>query len=154
MNTETINYKLALRLKNCGFDWEIRECYVDLRPFEKSMDESNIAEYLNSQNHNKMQHRISAPNIHVASKWLREVHGIHIMVIPTVTSDWTFKTINVISERDNDIINGLKSVSDLPPYKEVNGYDYSTYEEALVAGIDEAITLVEKEIKNEYNKSN
>lgn len=73
------------------------------------------------------------------AKWLRDKHGIHILIIPTVTTAWTFKTITVLSERDNDVIIGLKSVSDLPPYKEVNGYDYSTYEQALEAGLLESL---------------
>ena len=83
-----------------------------------------------------------APTQSLLHKCLREKHGIHILVIPTVTSDWTFKTIRVISEIDNDVISGLKSVSDLPPYQDVCGHDYSTYEEALENGLLEALKLI------------
>lgn len=79
------------------------------------------------------------PTQSLLQRWLREKYGYHICIIPTVTSSWTFKSINVISEKDNDVIVGLKSVSELPPYKEVNGYDYSTYEEALEFGLREVL---------------
>src|SRR5690606_34799908 len=60
-----------------------------------------------------------APTQDQLQKWIRDKHGIHILIIPTITSDWTFKTINVISERDNDVIKGVKDVSEIPPYKNV-----------------------------------
>ena len=84
----------------------------------------------------------NAPPQHVLQKWLREIHGIHIVIIPTVTSFWTYKTVTVISERDNDVIKGIKSVSDLPPYKEVCGYDFNTYEDALEDALFESLKLI------------
>lgn len=75
-------------------------------------------------------------------KWLREKHGLHIIVIPTVTGDWTYKTVTVLSERDNDVILGIKSVSDLPPYTNVCGYDFSTYEDALEDGLTHCLTQI------------
>lgn len=74
--------------------------------------------------------------------WIRENHGIYILVIPTITANWTFKSIRVISKIDRDVIKGLKSVSDLPPYKDVHGYDYSTYEDALEAGLVAALNEI------------
>jgi len=64
---------------------------------------------------NKHSKRVSAPEQWQVVEWLRVKHGIWIVIIPTITSDWTFKTVRVISEVDNDVILGLKSVSDLPP---------------------------------------
>lgn len=75
-------------------------------------------------------------------KWLREIHGIHIVLIPTITSSWTYKIITVTSKRDDEVILGIKSVSDLPPYKKVCGYDFSTYEEALEVGLVEGLKLI------------
>lgn len=75
-------------------------------------------------------------------KWLREKYGVHIVIIPTVTSGWTYKTVRVISELDNDVIIGLKSVDSLPPYKEVCADDFSTFEEALEDGIYESLKLI------------
>ena len=82
------------------------------------------------------------PTQSLLQKWLREQHGIHILIIPTITANWTYKTMNVISERDNDVIMGIKSVSDIPPYKEVCAEDFSTYELALEACLQETLKLI------------
>ena len=37
---------------------------------------------------------------------------------------------------------GIKSISELPPYNNVHGYDYTTYEEALEQGLLEALKLI------------
>ena len=84
----------------------------------------------------------SLPTQSLLQKWLREKFGYHVVIIPTVTSNWTFKTIKVLSEMDNDVISGLKSVSDLPPYKEVSGIDFSTYELALEEGLIEILKQI------------
>ena len=87
-------------------------------------------------------HDIIAPTQSFLQKWLREKHGQHILIIPTVTSAWTYKTVKVTSEIDNDVILGLKSVNELPPYKGVSGEDFNTYEEALEAALFEALKLL------------
>ena len=79
----------------------------------------------------------------LAQRWLREVHGIHFVMIPTITSAWTYKLLTVLSERDNDVIMGIKSVSDVPPYKDVCGYDFKTYELALESALLEGLKLIE-----------
>lgn len=85
---------------------------------------------------------IEAPTQSLLQKWLREEHGIHIILIPTITSDWTYKTTTVISERDNDVILGIKSVGDLPPYEGVFGEDFSTYEATLENALQAALKLI------------
>ena len=82
------------------------------------------------------------PTQSLLQRWIRDIHGIHIIIIPTVTSSWTYKTVSVISQRDDDVINGIKSVSDLPPYKEVCGYDFNTFEDALEDALFESLKLV------------
>lgn len=80
--------------------------------------------------------------LHEKQKWLREKHGVHIVIIPTVTTNWTYKTVRVMSEIDDDVILGLKSVSELPPYTEVCGYDFNTYEDALEDAIKETLKTI------------
>lgn len=84
-----------------------------------------------------------APKQHELQKWLREKHGIHILIIPTVTAAWTYKTVTVISERDNDVIVGIKSVDDLPPYKNVCGEDFNTYEDALESALKNSLNQIQ-----------
>jgi hypothetical protein len=52
-------------------------------------------------------HNYTAPTQSELQRWLREKYGIHIVLIPTVTSNWTYKTITIMSERDNDVIIGI-----------------------------------------------
>ena len=87
---------------------------------------------------------VQLPTQTLLQRWIRETHGIHIVIIPTVTSFWTYKTVTVISDRDDDVIKGIKSVSDLPPYKEVCGYDFNTYEDALEDALFEALKLIKQ----------
>lgn len=83
-----------------------------------------------------------APTQSFLQKWIREKHGIHMVIIPTITGNWTYKTVTVISERDNDYISGIKDVSDLPPYNNVCGYDFSTYENCLEDALVESLKMI------------
>ena len=65
-------------------------------------------------------------------KWLREKHGYHIVLIPTITTYWTFKIVNVLK----------KNTMEIPPYTDVSGKDFTTYEEALEEGLQEALKLI------------
>lgn len=58
--------------------------------------------------------------------WLREERGWHVVIIPTVTGDWTYKIMQVFYKG----LDPNKPI-ETPPYKGVNAHDYSTYEEAL-----------------------
>lgn len=106
--------------------------------------EIRIFEYYESNYPYKNGDFILAPTQTQLHDYLIEKHGYYIVVIPTVTSHWTFKSVKVISEVDNDVISGLISVSDLPPYKEVNGTDYPTHTEALEAGLQEVLKQIIK----------
>ena len=88
------------------------------------------------------EHSVPAPSQEALHKWLREKHGFHVICTPTVTSDWTFKSVTIVSDKENAVLKSIKSVSDVPPYKEVNGFDYSTYEKALEAGLREGLKLI------------
>ena len=100
---------------------------------EKGFDNSNC-EYWDWSKENIPMH-VCKPTHALAIEWIRVNFGYHPVLIPTVTSFWTYKIVKVISNSDDDYILGIKSVSDLPPYKEVCGYDYSTPQEATEAAL-------------------
>jgi hypothetical protein len=79
------------------------------------------------------------PTQSLLQKWLRDVHGWHILVIPVVTMGYTFKIMKVW-KKDFDPNVEIET----PPYSGVNAYDYSDYEEALEAGLIEGLKLLEK----------
>jgi hypothetical protein len=62
---------------------------------------------------------------------LREGHDIYVLCIPTLQAGWTYKIINL----------GNPEV-EVPPYKDVCGEDWGTYDEALKAGVTEAFNLI------------
>ena len=73
------------------------------------------------------------PTQSLLQKWLREEQGYYVIIIPTITIDWTFKVLNTMK----------KDSMEVPPYTNVCGQDFSTYEEALEAGLQEALKLIE-----------
>ena len=123
MKEELVPYNVADLLKEKSFDWETEYQYNHYREHHK-----NIKGFL------------AAPTLSIAAKWLREKHGYYPLIIPTVTSSWTFKRIRVMSEADFKDGNVIEV--EQPPYKGVDASDYSTYEQALSAGIKEALKLI------------
>jgi hypothetical protein len=67
---------------------------------------------------------------------LRKNHFLYVLLIPTVTCCWTFKIIDIQCDPHNEI--------ERPPYSGVDANDYSTYEEAIEAGLKEALTKITK----------
>lgn len=122
--------------------------YSDIPPVKCTAKETltngeEVEWFLKTDGDSRHRNPIMCPTQDILHKWLREEHGMHVIVIPTVTSAWTFKTVTVLSKRDDDIIMGIKDVSEVPPYKKVNGFDYSTYEEALEEGLKQSLKQIE-----------
>lgn len=78
----------------------------------------------------------SAPNQSFAQKWLREIRGVYVYVEPVIGKRWklSFCDFNVPTEESDWMENEINKG---------NGYKvYDTYEEALEAGIQEALKLI------------
>lgn len=138
MKDELIKFETAKLAKEKGFDAPCRNYFL--------WDERNGV-WNFPLNANEMllgdESNFNRPTQSLLQRWVREVHGIHFVMIPTITSAWTYKLLTVLSERDNDVIIGIKSISDVPPYKDVCGYDFSTYELALESALLEALNLIQ-----------
>lgn len=137
-NEVLITFKTAKLAKEKGFNWDTLHCFTDEGSIQYSSGDEDDNEFYN---HN-IWDDFSAPSQSVLQKCLRENHGIHIVIIPTGTSHWTYKTLRVIAEIDNDVIRGLKSVDSLPPYKEVCGFDFNTFEDALEDALYELLLTI------------
>ena len=73
----------------------------------------------------------------------RENHGLHPLIIPTITGDWTFKILRVLCNKDYDYLSGrVPEPPEQPPYKNVHAYDYSTHDEALEAAKEEMTNML------------
>lgn len=75
-----------------------------------------------------------APTQSLLQKWIRENHFLHIVLIPTITCDMTFKIVDIQCNPEHEI--------ERPPYKNVDAFDYRDYESALEAGLKEALNLI------------
>lgn len=140
MKKELVTFKTAKLAKEKGFNTSCWYYYGTYPNESDTLNESGVKLDVNTSSW-----AISAPEQWMLHKWLREKHGRHVICIPTVTASWTFKILRIIEEVDDDVIIGNKYVSDLPPYKEVHGYDYSTYEQALEEGMIEHLKQIETE---------
>lgn len=136
MEETLISFDTAKLAKEKGFSYKFNAVYWDDGELEEG-----IVGY-NRVVSKTEQERYGAPTKSLLQKWLRDIHGIHIIIIPTVTSSWTYKTVTVISQRNEDVIKGIKNVSDLPPYKEVCGYDFNNFEDALEDALFESLKLI------------
>lgn len=66
-----------------------------------------------------------------AFRWFREKHNLYGIIIPTVTMNWTFKTMTAVI-----------GMVEVPPYSHVDAYDYSSREEAEFECLKKLIELV------------
>jgi hypothetical protein len=71
-----VTYPNAVLLKEKGFNVECKSAFVDTTPY--SNESKEFIDYLNQQNHNKSEHRISAPEHWQVIEWFRLKYGIHI----------------------------------------------------------------------------
>ena len=136
MEKEFIPYKIALQLKELGFDepcfgkwlssfqsgWKDYELILEMGMNEEFEDNRNV--YL-------LDGACSAPTFSQAFNFLLEKYNLYAVIIPTVTIHWTFKTMTIA----NGMIN-------IPPYKNVDGNDYSSFKEAELACIEKLIQIV------------
>lgn len=120
-----IKLETAREAKEKGFEWEEGMClYVNGEFVENSKPDWHHAneELLPASNQSQLQ------------EWIRNNHKLHPVVMPTITSYWTFKILDVQCDPENQI--------ERPPYINVDAYDYQTYEEALEVGLIKMIEMI------------
>ena len=137
-----VSFDTAKLLKDAGFDIPTRGIYRANRTGEYSFAEYNIKRTTDDLSWNisdGFRYEYLAPTQSLAARWLREIHGIVVDVVfepPKRGKDWRY----FIGEMENMVWAG-----DFIP----SGGRYCTYEEAMEAGIEEALQLI---IKNKDNE--
>lgn len=76
-----------------------------------------------------------APTQSLLAKWLREVHKTHVSAFPISSNKWFYTIRKFKSAPDFNFEDIVKS-----PYSP--GFAKETYEEALEAGLKQALTLI------------
>lgn len=126
MTEELVTLETAKLLKEKGFDWKCERtisCDKIIRRWNRPQDMSccteidgELVEFL-------------CPTLYVAQKWLRETKDLHIGICYSHKLFWYYEIMSV----SNHVLVGLANRPSI---------HYNTYEEALEAGIQEALKLI------------
>lgn len=131
MKNQFIPYSLALKLKELGFDEETMGFWVGNGPKE--------GRYVHPGNEHLMiigKEIVRVPAVlwQQAFDFLLTRYSLYAVIIPTVESFWTFKTITC-----------TEGQIEVPPYEHVHAEDYLTYEHAREACLEKMIELIQNE---------
>lgn len=127
MTEELVTLKTAKILKEKGFNEFCKDIIND---------NGKLMETVYRTNNNLPKSFYSCPTQSIAQKWLREIRGVYVYVEPVIGKRWklSFCDFNVPTEESDWMENEINKG---------NGYKvYVTYEEALEAGIQEALMLI------------
>jgi hypothetical protein len=127
MTEELVTLEAAKLLKEKGFN---EPCMI-------AINIEDGRQYGTSRTNSELPIKVcSYPTQSVAQKWLREIRGVYVYVEPVIGKRWklSFCDFNVPTEESDWMENEINKG---------NGYKvYVTYEEALEAGIQEALKLI------------
>ena len=127
MTEELVTLKTAKILKEKGFNEFCKDIIND---------NGKLMETVYRTNNDLPKSFYSCPTQSIAQKWLREIRGVYVYVEPVIGKRWklSFCDFNVPAEESDWMENEINKG---------NGYKvYVTYEEALEAGIQEALMLI------------
>lgn len=132
LRNEFVVYPLALRMKALGYNEPCFGYYIGLgdnkeKPFKFLEEKTEKGQF------ELIDNVCQAPTWQSAFEWLLETHLVYGIVIPTITTYWTFKTMTY-----------AKGMIEVPPYKNVDAYDYSERHEAQQVCLEKLIEIVEK----------
>lgn len=113
-----VSFEIAKLLKEIGFDIPINTSYSK---------EGKFAYNILPNNFNKLQSRFSGPTQSLAARWLREVHGIDV-IIDIYNKD--YYVCNVYKNKHLMIIKNTVT---------------SVFEESFEEGLRESIKLIKKQ---------
>ena len=118
-----VTFETARMLKKAGFDALCNSMYTDNGFGWSDLDKVNYNEYKTSYSRSTQS---------LAVRWLREVHNIHLFVNYFFEDNmWFYVTVDLT---ESDEVKGIHP----------NESNYESYEEALEAGLQEALKLIKK----------
>lgn len=126
MNEEFVTLETAKALKDKGFDWKCNSIITiggTIRNYESPQDISYLTEIEGKP------YEFLLPTLHLAQKWLRENKDLHIEISYMYGDYWIY---DILTIPRHDLV----GLSDRPLIH------YNTYEEALEAGLQEALKLI------------
>lgn len=122
-----VDYQTAVALKECGFDEPCEMFYPD----NIKIPCSEISPFPKPRNWNVVEGKTSAVPLLQVQKWLREVKGLHIAITWGYSFQWLWFGLHITKFPKGDEF-------------EKGNFGYSTYEQALSAGISASLELIKK----------
>lgn len=128
-NKDYVTFELSQLLKKNGFREPCLSHYTATGTVWRCNDEEDF----NSESELKVYSR---PTMWQVTKWLREVHGLHISISTVIGGRWTYELQDLWQKSNIDEEYNTR----IP---ERDGYPcIDTYEAALHAGIESALELI------------
>lgn len=133
---DIVDFHLAKKLKDNGFDWECKHFY--------DVNDKYRTGYRLCGSIFKVKNKrkaISAPNVEIVNKWLRDVHGLNISIHPEYYKNginWNVQITWFLPKKSFTKYN----VND-GTYLYGDNAEFKTYEDALLFGIDESVKIID-----------
>ena len=131
-----VSFDTAKMLKEAGFDVECDWFYIN----NGSVETGIVVRSTSLRDHNMATGFLSRPTQALAARWLREVNGIHVSsnIFMDSANDADGKTVDEWTFWSYDLFDNSGRII------EESDDRYDSYEEALEAGLQEAIKLIKK----------
>ena len=123
MKKEFIPYAQSLELKELGFN----------KPCVGYYENDVLILCYDSKQDYELLLNCAAPLYQQAFRWLLDKHYLYGIVLPTLTMNWTFKTMTVV-----------EGMVEVPPYIHVDANDYSTREDAELECLKKLIEIIKQ----------
>lgn len=142
MTEELVTLETAKLLKEKGFKEDVSVFYELV--CEEGSYEYELFESYDAQNYNASVYSFSAPTQYIAQKWLRENKNLHVLSTPKVVE--SYNKIGEVVKTEVEFYYWDIYVVGSNKHKHIiqNCFtnQFNTYEEALEAGIREALKLI------------
>ena len=128
-NKDYCDYETCVVLKKLGYNEKTLAYYTSEGFFHwirAYIYDVAIPDLANSSNKKPYKHIIDAMSLYEAQKWLREEKKLHITIHSQSQESWQYR----ITKPHQKLEDGL------------HGEDFSSYEEALSEGIEEAVKIL------------
>ena len=141
MTDHYVSYEQALKLKELGFDCACEKAYYNHAWMDKPKLVFNIIAHEEAENYDGTD-IYPAPRLDQAQAWLRDCKGLHVSPDPYLVCDYDTGG-SVYYERYLWSFE-LKKIPSGDYMKVADGGEFESYEQALSAGIEAALKILEE----------
>lgn len=164
MKEVLVNFETSLLAKQKGFDWKCLNWYGEEKNFENEL--FNLQAWTwNTNKGNRNDFQCTAPTQSFLQKWIRDTHGIDIVIFPMMTlvskqkchyavlfdkaceeiGDWQNDYNDILEKASQDILGNYLNNELHDKFLFESNFACIYYEEALGHALNKALNLINKE---------